>query len=122
MCEFISATFTICILTYPSTAPDGPPAQVSGTAINSTSITVTWHPPAVINQNGDIVEYIVKVIETETGLIYKWNVTDTFLTVSMLHPYYLYAISVAAVTIGNGPFSEEVNVITDEAGEIMAPK
>jgi hypothetical protein len=122
MCKFISATFTICILTYPSTAPDGPPAQVSGTAINSTSITVTWHPPAVINQNGDIVEYIVRVIETETGLVYKWNVIDTFLTVSMLHPYYLYAISVAAVTIGIGPFSDEVNVITDESAPTGAPQ
>ena len=59
----------------------------------------------------------MKVVETATGMLYEWNSTNTFLTVSMLHPYYVYDISVAAVTIGIGPFSDDIKVITDEAGE-----
>ena len=57
------------------------------------------------------------VTETETGTISKWNVTETSLAVDSLHPYYVYTVSVAAVTVGIGPYSDDVNITTDEAGE-----
>ena len=55
-------------------------------------------------------------METETGRVFEWNVTDRYLTVTMLHPYYVYAISIGAVTVGIGTFSHDLKVITDEAG------
>ena len=95
-------------------APDGAPENVTGSATSSTSIKITWDPPERNLQNGYIVQYRVTVTETETGTVSKWNVTDTSLTVTSLHPYYVYTVSVAAETVGIGPYSDGVNVTTDE--------
>ena len=102
---------------FKTAAPDGAPENVTGSATSSTSIEVTWDPPARNVQNGYIVQYRVTVTETETNTVSKSNVTDTSLTVTSLHPYYVYTFSVAAETVGIGPYSDGVNVTTDEAGE-----
>ena len=104
--------------TYYLTAPDGAPDNVTGAAINSSSIEVTWDPPARNLQNGYIVEYRVRITETDTGTLSTRTVTDTSLTLTSLHPYYVYSFSLAAVTVGIGPYSTAVNVTTDEAGKL----
>ena len=81
-------------------APDGPPENISGSATSSTSIKVTWDPPKRNIQNGYIVQYRVTITETETNTVSRSNVTGTSLTVTSLHPYYVYMFSVAAVTVG----------------------
>ena len=47
------------------------------------------------------------------------NVTNTSLTLTSLHPYYVYSFSVAAVTVGIGPYSTAINTTTDEDGTIL---
>lgn len=91
--------------------------NVTGSATTSTSIYLQWDPPAQNLQNGYIVEYRVRVKETDTGTISITTVTDTSLTLSSLHPYYTYSCSVAAVTVGIGPYSTAINITTDEAGK-----
>ena len=99
--------------------PDGPPENISGSATSSTSIKVTWDPPKRNIQNGYIVQYRVTITETETNTVSRSNVTGTSLTVTSLHPYYVYMFSVAAVTVGIGPYSDGVNVTTDEDGKLI---
>lgn len=55
-------------------------------------------------------------METETGIIFQWNVTGTSYTITSLHAYYKYTISVSAVTVDTGPYSDGINITTDEAG------
>ena len=58
--------------------------------------------------------------ETDTSTESKFNVTSASLTVTSLHPYYVYTISVAAETVvGIGPYSDGVNVTTDEDGRFI---
>ena len=73
----------------------------------------------IIIQNGYIVQYRVTITETETNTVSRSNVTGTSLTVTSLHPYYVYMFSVAAVTVGIGPYSDGVNVTTDEDGKLI---
>ena len=81
---------------------------------------MTWDPPARNLQNGYIVQYHVTVTETDTSTESKLNVTSASLTVTSLHPYYVYTISVAAETVvGIGPYSDGVNVTTDEDGRVI---
>ena len=43
--------------------PSSPPQNVSVSAINSTSIIVSWRPPIVTDQNGQIISYNVSVVD-----------------------------------------------------------
>jgi receptor-type tyrosine-protein phosphatase Q len=106
----------------PEGHPDGPPQNVSGSATSSTSIEVTWDPPTRHLQNGYVVEYRVTERETDTGTVSRWTVTDTSLTVTSLHPYYEYTYSIAAVTVGIGPYSTAISITTDEAAPTAAPQ
>ena len=101
------------------TAPDGAPENVTGSATSSTSIRLTWDKPQRSLQNGYIVEYRVRVTETNTGMVSASTVTDRSLTLTSLHPYYIYSCSIAAVTVGIGPYSIAINVTTDEDCEIL---
>ena len=47
-----------------------------------------------------------------------YSTSDTKITIASLHPYYVYEVSVAAVTIDTGPFSPVLIVTTDEAGNV----
>ena len=57
--------------------------------------------------------------ETDTGTVSTMNVTNTSLSLTSLHPYYVYSFSVAAVTVGIGPYSTAINTTTDEDGTII---
>lgn len=67
-------------------------------------------------QNGIIVHYQVNVTELETGDVLSTISLNTFITVQFLHPHYTYVCIVSAVTISEGPYSEEVVVTTPEDG------
>ena len=66
-------------------------------------------------------EYRITVTEVETGSVLEFISNTTSLSVVMLHPFYTYRSSVAAVTIGVGPYSEVVTVITFEEGGLCTP-
>ena len=60
--------------------------------------------------------YRVRVLEVDTGALALYNLTETSLALDSLHPYYVYQCSVAAVTVGTGPFSDSLSIRTHEDG------
>ena len=97
-------------------APSGLPSNSSGEALNSTHILLTWDPPPPNQTHGDIQEYIITVIEQETGDTSQYSSNTTELIVGPLHPYYVYNCSIQAVTVEPGP---PINIIvrTEEGGD-----
>ena len=89
---------------------------VSGSAVSSVSIILTWSPPPEDTQNGVIRLYRVRVLEVDTGTLAMYDLTETSLALNSLHPYYVYQCSVAAVTVGTGPFSDTLSIRTREDG------
>ena len=87
------------------TEPTGAPQTVEAVAVSSSSIRLTWNPPLEEQQNGRIRSYHINItsvadnelIEFETGGL------NTIFIFNSLHPYYLYTITIAAFTVGQGP-------------------
>ena len=107
---------SMLLLAYIIAVPSFAPVDVSGSAVSPVSIILTWSPPPEGTQNGIIRMYSVRVLEVETGTFILHNVTEASLALSSLHPYYMYQCSVAAVTVGTGPFSDVLSIQTYEAG------
>ena len=105
------------VLCSPLAAPSGPPQEMRGRALTSTSILVQWDPPPVEHQNGEIESYIIICMEQNTGRTLRLDTTPiTNVTISELHPFNSYICNVSAVTVDNGPFSDTINVTTLEDG------
>ncbi len=98
-------------------APASSPQNVSIVALSSTSLSVSWDPPALDSQNGIITEYRINITELETGNVISLISFNTFITVQFLHPYYTYVGVVSAVTNAEGPSSEELVVTTPQDGK-----
>lgn len=86
-------------------------------ALSSTSLSVSWDPPALDAQNGIITEYRVNITELETGNVISLTSFNTIITVQFLHPYYTYVCVVSAVTNAEGPSSEELVITTPQDGK-----
>ena len=98
--------------------PNGPPQNILALALSSDTITLTWDPPLVQNQNGLITDYIVNYTALDTGEITQVLTSARSLTVNSLAPFSSYAFIVAARTAtGAGPFSTDVTVQTLEDGK-----
>jgi len=114
--------------------PGGPPQNMTVDAISSTQILLSWKSPPSDVQNGRIRSYAIFVLEiqTNTSLTYEVNTSLTYevntsltyevntggrLQVGSLHPYFEYECSVAAVTIGPGPYTSPLSVETFEDSE-----
>ena len=95
-------------------APSSPPLNVTTRTVNSTTIQVTWAPPAPENQNGIITLYNINVTVSETKSDFVLNASTTSLNVTGLHPHYTYTFAVTAVTIRPGPYSEPQAITTPE--------
>ena len=81
------------------------------------SITLSWNPPLLEEQNGDIVQYVVNITHTVTLERVQYVLSATSITVSGLEPYTNYVCVVAAATaLGLGPFSTVIHIRTLEAG------
>ena len=105
-------------LNFCPVVPSGPPQGVEVQSETSTTLVLSWQPPAPENQNGIIVHYKVNITEMETGRLLSFTaVNTTTLSVNMLHPFYTYTCIVAAVTVGIGPYSATVEVELPEDGK-----
>ena len=80
-------------------------------------MTLSWNPPEASQQNGVIRSYIAIVREEETGRNFSVKSTNTELRIGNLHPFYTYRFAVAAVTISQGPFTNEYVLQTLEDGK-----
>ena len=97
-----------------TSAPSRQPQNVQLSALSSTSILVTWSPPPVADQNGVITGYLINLTEADTGTVLHMTSRTTSLTATSLHPYYMYEVVVAAVTVAVGPYSQPAQITTPE--------
>ncbi len=105
-----------CMVLACFTVPSATPTNVSGSVINSTALRLTWESPPVDQLNGILRGYVVNVTEVETGRKFQYSTDTPEIVLSSLHPSYTYVCVVAAVTVGNGLFSLNVTIRTEEAG------
>ena len=98
-----------------NTVPSGSPRNVTVSVRNSRSISLSWDPPKLPEQNGILRQYIVTVSSgsTFTRMV---SSSHTFLTIGGLRPFTNYTCSVQAVTVGSGP-SSMVQIATPEDGK-----
>ena len=96
----------ICIsyLTEPTASPDG----LVVASIGADFAELRWFAPDFEHHNGIIRSYILSFAEQETGNNFTITSTNRRLTVTNLHPFYTYNVTVAAVTVSPGPFSQAV--------------
>ena len=106
---------TLCF-TLSTTVPSSAPVRLQGSAVNSTAIQLQWEPPPLSDQNGVIRSYIINISVAETGSSFQLTSEATALYISNLHPYYIYTLTVSAVTIGPGPNGLVLTVQLPEDG------
>ena len=101
-----------------SPAPSGPPENLRGMFLNSTSLRITWEPPLLQDQNGVIrgynISYNVSNSEEETDFF----VSSTTIDLTGLQKFTFYDVSVQAFTVGSGPTVSTV-VRTDSDGKFV---
>ncbi|XP_039222946.1 receptor-type tyrosine-protein phosphatase S isoform X5 [Crotalus tigris] len=100
--------------------PSAPPQDVKCVSTRSTAILVSWQPPPVESQNGDLEGYSVRYRALDPEVSELKEVKDipaatTQITLEALEKWTEYRITVVAHTImGPGPESSPVIVRTDE--------
>ena len=112
VCSEKKTVFRMDLISF--SAPASPPTNITGRAVDSTTIVLTWSPPQPRYQNGIIRNYTISVNEQNTGRQFSLVSDDTHETLSSLHPSYIYLISISAVTIGGGPYSTQIAIQTEE--------
>ena len=81
---------------------------------------LSWQPPPVEDQNGDVTGYILNITVLETRESEEVLTESTSYTFDTVTPNTLYTAAVAAQTsAGRGPFSATVSVHTLEDGNTM---
>lgn len=100
--------------------PNKPPANLTGYAKNSTSISVKWDPPVLPNIRGVLRGYAVYYKEAPNSVhpsMLKNITVDMSVTYALLinlHKYTEYFIWVTAFTTQNGEMSQSISVKTLE--------
>ena len=102
-----------------SEAPSAPPQSLSVIAVSSMVVILTWSSPPLIDINGIILNYFIRIRERETSQVWIFQTTNSHINITSLHPYYNYECEVAAHTIATGPYTNPVTVQTMEAGNNM---
>ena len=98
-------------------APSGPPENLTVVFVTSNSMQLSWDAPLPAQQNGVIQSYSIVVFEnySNTTLSVYHGYPNQTIFMDNLHPYYFYQISVAANTVGQGPFAVVV-ALTEQDG------
>lgn len=114
--KFMDESLLVCdnFYIYVFIAPSSPPRRVVVVPISSRSLQVSWQPPST--PNGQITEYHINITEINTNTWREVRSTSLTKLITGLHPYYTYITSVAAVTIGKGPYSTPIRIRTFSDG------
>ena len=75
-------------------------------SIDSRNVHLSWSLPPPGHHNGIIRKSYINITEVDTGMKFQRTSLGTSLTISSLHPFYIYWFSVAAFTVDLGPFTE----------------
>ena len=98
----IHNTVIVITISMFCTVPAGPPRQVVNIAKTSTSISVSWIPPAT--PNGVITEYQLQCSSHEQSFNHSVNGSQTAATLNGLLPYTNYSCNITARnSAGEGP-------------------
>ena len=99
--------------------PSGAPSNISAVTVTSENISLEWIAPEPAERNGVILGYIIRYVHFQAGRSSTVEAQTTDVFISNLEPHNLYTFSIAArTTIGIGPFSENIQIRTAEAGEL----
>ena len=97
--------------------PSGAPQNFMITADSSTSLSMTWDPPAVQHRNGMITAYTINITSEDGMSMTQMVFSGTSFRLESLRPFVSYTCSIAAHTsVGQGPFSTTVTATTPEDG------
>jgi len=98
--------------------PGEPPRNVRGQNDSSTSILVEWEPPRQEVWYGILrgfrIRYVAAINEHASVTTELISEQETSYTISNLEEFTNYSIEVTAVTVGEGPYSTPIIVITDQ--------
>ena len=99
-------------------APTGPPQDIMVSVIDSKSINITWSSTREEDTNGIVRHFVINVTQ-EVGDTQQLTVSALKLYHVMrnLQPNTNYSISIAAVTVDIGQFSNALMVEMPEAGK-----
>ena len=88
-----------------------------GTAYNSRSVTFTWDPPPLDQQNGIVIEYFINVTVANSGETFQESTTELSLSIYTLQSFTTYFCIIAASTsAGIGPYSTVFTLQTPQDG------
>ena len=97
--------------------PSAPPDEISIDAIYFDSIYLSWRAPLREYHNGELIGYNVTFTATNSEEVLDLFSVSNGTVIGLLNPFTSYIISIAAVTsVGIGPYSAAVTVMTAEAG------
>ena len=106
---------THLLLHFP--APVSPPRDFD--QANLSPLILSWRPPAIEDQNGNITGYTIRILDESTGEVYLIQVESTTYTNRTLKNFTNYRFQVAAMTsAGIGPYSTHIDITTPEAGRL----
>ena len=78
---------------------------------------MTWTPPPISEQSGDVTGYTIRVTEQETNTSWEESSNRIQWTLNNLHPFYTYKIQIKVVpSSGSGLYSESVTATTLPSG------
>lgn len=102
--------------------PSGSPQNVMAVASDSSTLHVTWSPPRLEQQNGNIIQYGINITNIQSGEVTQFIITSDLiasLTIPQLHPHYYYKYTVTAFTsVGNGPYSPPRSIQMPQDGKL----
>ena len=115
--SLIPLTFTFCLLDL--AAPSEPPQAVGELSRQKRSLSFGWNPPSCPGSRGLVLGYAFLLRDLDWALEDRTGQTDRLTRQTLVEdlvPYTRYAFQVLAYTIaGNGPYSSELVVRTDQA-------
>ena len=88
-----------------SVAPSSAPTNLKAYPMTTTSIFLTWRPPAAESWNGIIRGYYVEITDNTRTVSYKSVTDDPYFLVKELRTNHKYTFKVAAYTTEPGPYS-----------------
>ena len=105
-------------------APDEAPAITESMSPTSTSLYISWNPPAAEKHNGILIDYVVCYTDNDELPVDMWQKTstpNTNITLTDLSIFTEYTVSVAAATAaGVGPsYTVNVQTLSDSKSSIM---
>lgn len=95
--------------------PGGPPSEVHGYSNSSTAIVVEWEPPIPELLHGVLRNYVVHYGPSNSSVERRTDQVEpgqTLHLLSGLQPSTNYSVQVAAVTVGVGPYSPAIYIVT----------